>query len=131
MPTITIQNQPSIGKYSPVPCFFLLPLLGSATAWVQERVEKVLPFTLFHAASLACANFALTYMYPSYHVPWSRTTRIFVAPFIRYKILKGWWQKMLNKTPVFSAPRMLNQFWGEIFQFQFLMHLKQKILHMI
>lgn len=34
---------------------------------IRERVEKVLPFTLFHAASLACANFALTYMYPSYH----------------------------------------------------------------
>ena len=37
---------------------------------MAERMEKVLPFTLFHAASLACANFALTYMYPSYHVLW-------------------------------------------------------------
>lgn len=36
----------------------------------RERLSKVLPFTLFHAASLASANFALTYMYPSYHAPW-------------------------------------------------------------
>ena len=44
--------------------------LSSASNFMSmaERMEKVLPFTLFHAASLACANFALTYMYPSYHV---------------------------------------------------------------
>lgn len=43
--------------------------LGSASNFMPmaERMEKVLLFTLFHAASLACANFALTYMYPSYH----------------------------------------------------------------
>ena len=48
--------------------------LGSASNFMPmaERMEKVLPFTLFHAASLACANFALTYMYPSYHVLWQR-----------------------------------------------------------
>ena len=46
-----------------------LHLTDESTGYMStaERIEKVLPFTLFHAASLACANFALTYMYPSYH----------------------------------------------------------------
>ncbi|CAE7262492.1 unnamed protein product [Symbiodinium sp. CCMP2456] len=43
----------------------------------DERLRKVLPFTILQAASLACANVALTHIYPSYHEMIQSTTPLF------------------------------------------------------
>ncbi|CAK9036776.1 unnamed protein product [Durusdinium trenchii] len=40
---------------------------GQVLLPMAERIRKVLPFTILQAASIACSNLALTYLYPSYH----------------------------------------------------------------
>ena len=102
-----------------------------ATPRGKERVEKVLPSLCFMQHRWRAPILLSPTCTHHINAP-GQELQGFFRPIYKVQNPQTLVAKTAKKHPFLHPPRMLNQFWGgRYFKFQFLMNLKQKILHMI